>query len=61
MFEVRRRQSLRSATSAKQAPTHTASQAQARGYARLLSVSKSINRASESSRNLYNGYIYWTL
>ncbi|CEL51475.1 hypothetical protein RSOLAG1IB_00010 [Rhizoctonia solani AG-1 IB] len=54
MYKVRCRLVAPLAVSGKQAPTHVASQAQGRGYARLLTVSKAINRASETTQNLRN-------
>ncbi|CAE6432643.1 unnamed protein product [Rhizoctonia solani] len=54
MYKVRCRLVAPLAVSGKQAPTHVASQAQGRGYARLLTVSKAINRASETTQNLGN-------
>jgi hypothetical protein len=58
MYKVRCRLVAPLAVSGKQAPTHVASQAQGRGYARLLTVSKAINRASETTQNLRNRYVY---
>ncbi|CAE6447005.1 unnamed protein product [Rhizoctonia solani] len=54
MYKVRRQLTAPLVASGKQAPTHAASQAQSRGYTRLLSVSKSINRALEVTRNSHN-------
>ncbi|CAE7086893.1 unnamed protein product [Rhizoctonia solani] len=54
MYEVRRRQNHSTPTPGSRAPTHTASEAQSRGYARLLTVGKSIKRASVSSQDSQN-------
>ncbi|EUC64490.1 hAT family dimerization protein, partial [Rhizoctonia solani AG-3 Rhs1AP] len=54
MYEVRCRLTAPLAASGQKAPTHIASQGQGRGYARSLTVSKSINRASETARNAHN-------
>ncbi|CAE6344915.1 unnamed protein product [Rhizoctonia solani] len=54
MYEVRRRQPVLSTTPGQQAPSHAATHSQSRGYARLLTVSKTISRASEATRDSHN-------